>query len=502
MRVHPLGRPPPASPPTEHLRSVRLKRSRRYAALAALCALTACTVGPDFRPPVPATPAPSTFGAEPADVKSTTFAGAVDLTWWTSFKDPELTSLVGRLARQNLDLQIAAERVEQARSQRRIAQSQGLPQVDAHAQYTHTRESPAGTLALLTPAPGAPLEYNLWQDSVSASWEIDLFGRVRRSVEAARADTEAEVEARRSLALAAIADLATDYLQLRDLQTREGIARRNLQLATENLALVRNRFDNGVATTLDTAQAAGQRATIASSLPELLSEEARLINAIGLLLAEPPRGLQAELAAPKPEPGGPPRVPVGLPGDLVRRRPDVREAEARLHSATAQTGVAVADFYPDITLMGDEGLQGLRFADAFSPRDRQFDIGPSISLPIFHGGRLRARLQLRRSEQRAAAVSFQKTVLQAWRDVDDALTAYAQAQRRQAQVDEALRQDRIALAAARQRYAEGAADFLNVLSAQTALLNQQNAQAETNANISARLVDLYKALGGGWEPFT
>ncbi len=364
------------------------------ASLGALCTLAACTVGPNFKPPAPIAPTPQRFNAEPADVKSTTYAGAVDVTWWTSFKDPELTSLIGRLARQNLDLQIAAERVRQARSQRRIALAQGLPQIDARAQYTHERESPAGMVSLVTPAPGAPLEFNLWQDSLAASWEIDLFGRVRRSVEAASADTEAQVEARRSLALAAISDVATDYLQLRDVQTREGIARQDLQLASENLALVRNRFDNGVATTLDMAQASAQRATIASMLPELLSEKARLINAIGLLLAEPPRSLQAELSPPKPEPGAPPRVPVGLPGDLVRRRPDVREAEARLHEATAQTGVAVADFYPDITLMGDEGLQGLRFADAFSPRDRQFDFGPSISLPIFHGGRLRATLQL------------------------------------------------------------------------------------------------------------
>ncbi len=469
--------------------------------LGLLCSLAACTVGPDFKPPELATRTPSSFGAEPADVKSPTYAGAVDTAWWTRFNDPELTSLVDRLARQNLDLGMAAERVRQARSQRRIAAAQGLPQLDARAQYTRERESPTGLISLTEPAPGAPLEFNLWQDSLAASWEIDLFGRVRRSVEAAQANTDAEIEARRSLALAAISDLATDYLQLRDVQAREAIARTDLSLATENLALVRSRFANGVATTLDTAQASAQRATIAAMLPDLLAQEARLINALGLLLAEPPRALQAELLKPMAEPGPPPRVPVGLPGELVRRRPDVREAEARLHAATAQTGAAVADFYPDVTLMGDEGLQGLRFADAFSPRDRQFDFGPTISLPIFHGGRLRATLQLRKAEQQAAAITFRKTVLQAWRDVDDALTAYAQAQRRQARVDEALSQDQIALAAARQRYAEGAADFLNVIAAQSSLLNQQNTQAMTRGDISARLVDLYRALGGGWEPF-
>ncbi len=435
-------------------------------------------------------------------MKSATYAGAVDVSWWTSFKDPELTSLVNRLAVQNLDLQIAAERVRQARSQRRIALAQGLPQIDARAQYTHERESPAGMVSLVTPAPGAPLEFNLWQDSLAASWEIDLFGRVRRNVEAAQADTDAQVEARRSLALSAISDLATDYLQLRDVQTREGIARQDLQLATETLRPgarpLRQRRGHHAGHRPGRRPARHHRLHAARAAVGGGAPDQRHRPAAGRAAPQP----AGELSPPKAEPGAPPRVPVGLPGDLVRRRPDVREAEARLHEATAATGVAVADFYPDITLMGDEGLQGLRFADAFSPPRQAVRPRPQhqpADLPRRPAPRHAAAPQ---SEQRAAAINFQKTVLQAWRDVDDALTAYAQAQRRQAQVDEALRQNKIALAAARQRYVEGAADFLNVIAAQSNLVNQQNTQAGANADISARLVNLYKALGGGWEPFT
>jgi len=461
-----------------------------------LAGLGACTVGPTFHPPTVA--APAQFGAEP-QAPSATYAGAVDATWWDSFHDAELSSLVHRLGKQNLDLQIAAERIDQARNARKIAAAQGLPQIHTDSSYTHTRLSPTGMVALLTPAPGAPLEYNMWENSVSVSWELDLFGRVRRSVEAAQANADVEVAARYGVALTAIADLAADYMQLRDAQARIVIARQDLELTTRNLALVDDRFRNGVATNLERAQAAAQRASVAATLPDLQTVEARLINAIGLLLAEQPRALAAELSTPAAVPTPPPRVPVGLPGELVRRRPDVREAEARLHVATAQTGVAVADFYPDITLMGDEGLQGLRFGDAFSPRSREFNIGPSISLPIFQGGRLRATLRLRKSEQQQAAIAFQKTVLAAWRDADDALTAYAQAQRRRIEVLEAVRQNEIALAAARQRYAQGASDFLNVISAQSALLSQRNALAQADSQIAERLVELYRVLGGGWD---
>ena len=318
-------------------------------------------------------------------------------------------------------------------------------------------------------------------------------------MQGADAETLASIEARHAVAVAALAELAQDYLELRGAQTRIAIARANLAIATRNVGLVQDRFSNGVATTLELAQARAQQATVASSLPPLLTQEAELINAIGLLLGETPRALEGELQHPHLVPRVPRTVPVGLPGTLVRRRPDVREAEARLHAATAETGVAVADFYPSITLSGVLDTQSLRFGDLFKLESTAWDAGPSITVPIFEGGRLKGNLELRESQQRQAAVAFQKTVLQAWQQVDDALTAYAQAQRRRVEVARAVAQNEKALAAARQRYQEGVIDFLNVNTSEAQLLQSQNEFADADTQITTDLVRLYRALGGGWD---
>ena len=468
----------------------------RAALLAML--LGGCTVGPDFVRPV--VDAPSRWWGSAQDVPRTvTYGGEVDAAWWDSFHDPELSALVGRLAKQNLGLQEAAERVQQGRAQRQVAASQGLPHLDAQAQYQRERQSPTGPISLFQAVPGAPLSFDVFTDSLNASWELDLFGRVRRAVEAQDADTEAAIEARHGIALMAISDLAQDYLQLRGTQRLEAITSQYVAEAERNAALVHDRFDNGVSTTLDIANAEAQRASIAAMLPQLRATRAELINAIGFLLAEPPRALEGELAAPAPLPDVPPSVPIGLPGELARRRPDVREAEARLHAATAETGVAVTDFYPDVTLNGMAGTQSLQFARVFDLHSGMFQVGPSIDLPIFEGGRLRGTLRLRRSQQREAALQFRSTVLQAWQEVDNALTAYAEAQRRREQVAEAVRQYTAALAAARQRYQEGAIDFLNVIAAESSVLQNENVLANSDTQIATDLVALYRALGGGWE---
>lgn len=467
-------------------------------AWAAALALAGCTVGPDFRPPDPG--APAGWGPVRADVPSRTNAGEVDPQWWTRFNDPLLSSLVGRIAAQNLDLQTAAERVLQARAQRQVVASQGLPQVNGRSSYQRTRVDPYGNPgAIFTAKPGAPLDFDVFENGLDASWDLDLFGRVRREVEAAGADTQAAVEDRRGVALAALADLAQNYLQLRGVQAQRAIAERNQDLARQNTALVRNRFDNGVATTLDMARARAQESAIAATVPPLRTQEAAAINAIGLLLGEPPRALEAELKPRAAQSSVPALVPVGLPATLVRRRPDLRQAEARLHSATAQVGVATAEFYPDVTLNGSVRLQGLRFRDAFSLYARAFEAGPSISLPIFQGGRLRGTLRLRESQQREAAITFRRTLLGAWQEVDNALTAFAEAQAREREVADAVAQNEVALRAARQRYAEGVVDFLDVNTAQAQLLQSQNDLASSRTQIATGLVTLYRALGGGWE---
>src|SRR6202795_4478032 len=349
--------------------------------------LIGCAVGPDYQSPEVKEEARRS-ATDGGSVPSRTVEGAVDVVWWKSFRDFELSSLVERLAAQNLDLKTAAERVVQSVAQRQVAASQGLPHVEGQSSTTYNRQSPNGTLSLLTPAPGAPLEYGLFHDGLTSSWQLDLFGRVRRAVEAADANALAAVENRHGIALAAVAELAQSYMQLRGTQNRLGIAKRNLRLAEENVELVNTRFRNGVATTLDLAQAGAQQATIAATLPLLRIQEAELINAIGLLLGDAPRALEAEWRRPQIVPRVPRRVPVGLRGTLVRRRPDVREAEARLHEATAQTGIAVASFYPDVTLNGAANLESLHLSNLFSPTSTVFAVGPTISIPIFEGGQL------------------------------------------------------------------------------------------------------------------
>ena len=195
----------------------------------------------------------------------------------------------------------------------------------------------------------------------------------------------------------------------------------------------------------------------------------------------------------------PRKVPVGLPGTLVRRRPDVREAEAKLHETAAQTGVAVANFYPDMTLNGATSMESLHLSNLFSPTSIAFAVGPSVTIPIFEGGQLRGALTLRESQQREAAIFFQKTVLQAWKEIDDALTAYREAQRRRADIARSVTESQAALRAARQRYSEGAIDFLNVITTQAQLLQSENDLADSDTQIATDLVNLYRALGGGWE---
>src|ERR1700731_2452543 len=234
--------------------------------------VTGCVVGPDYQ--VPEIKEAPGWAAQVADgAPSRTVEGAVDIVWWKSFRDFQLSSLVERLAAQNLDLKTAAERVVQSVAQRQVAVSQGLPHIEGLSSSTYNRQSPNGTVSLFVPAPGAPLEYALFRDGLTSSWQLDLFGRVRRAVEAADADTLAAVENRHGVALAALAELAQSYMLLRGTQSRLEIARRNLRLAEENVELVNTRFGSGVATTLNLAQARAQQAIIAATLPPLRIRE-------------------------------------------------------------------------------------------------------------------------------------------------------------------------------------------------------------------------------------
>lgn len=492
-------------------------------ALLATVALAGCSKsGPDFHRPE-ATGVPAAWTAKPAAqpklLVSEPAPEPVDPQWWSLFHDPVLTGLEARVAAGNLDVQVALARLAESRAALGVARTGDAPQVNGNASYTRQQLSKKGALSLAGggSSPGAANNgagatsgaaqntgifqpFDLYQAGFDASWEPDLWGRVSRSVESAGAGVQAAGEAQRDALVTALGEVARDYVQLRGVQRNLEITRSNLETAKQSLKLTQDRAAGGLTTDLDVANAAAQVANTASQLPALQAEADRLINAIALLLGQPPQSLQGELATARAIPPVPPRVPVGIPSELLRRRPDIRRAEAQLHIATANTGVAMADFYPRITLSASGAIQATQFADLGSwAQADTWAFGPSLTIPIFEGGRLRRTLELRQAQQQEAAILYQRTVLAALHDVDNALSAYRAEQMRRVQLQESAAQNRRALKLAQDRYAQGVADFLAVLDAERSLLAAEQALTDSTAAVSADLVQIYKALGGGWE---
>ena len=480
----------------------------------------ACTVGPDWHKPIAATShgfmtPPGTAAASRA------VTSPMDPDWWDIYHDPELTALERHVASANLDLREASARLDQSRAERGIAAADRYPIVGGNVSYARERASPNGVLGLLgtgtdmspgtvangttefgpstLPGSNGSAAFDLFQGGLDSSWELDLWGRVRRAVEGADANLEQSEDMRRDILVTVLADTARDYVQLRGVQAQLIITQQNLQTARHSLALAQARFSFGATTQLDVADAAAQVAAIQARVPALEKQQAHLVNAISFLAGEAPRALQAELATALPLPPMPSALPIGLPSELAERRPDIRRAGARLHQATAAVGIAVADFYPRVTLSGSLDIQALQFTGLGTWNSRQYGIGPQISLPIFEGGRLRGELRLRKGQQQEAAIDYQRTVLKAWHEVDDALTDYNAAQNQRDRLDEAVRQNKVALAIAQMQYAQGATGFLNVLTVQNLLLRAQSDSIQASSDTDVALVGVYKALGGGWQ---
>jgi NodT family efflux transporter outer membrane factor (OMF) lipoprotein len=459
--------------------------------------LTGCAVGPDFMKPeseldaAQLTPRPE-HGSDTALLPA-----AVPSQWWQLFNDPLLTQLQSRAQARNLDLQMAADRIDQSRAQLGITASQLLPSVGANASYAREALSEHGKFAALG-APTAPS--NFWQLGFDASWEIDLWGRARRARESAAATLEATVYDREAARIALSAEVARTYLQLRGTQAQLDIAQQNRAIAERTLGLAESRERNGVATRFETASARAQLATIKALLPDLAQRRNAQMNALALLMGEPPRALDAQLRQAMPLPSLPTRVPVGIPSELAHRRPDILRAEAQLHAATAAIGVAKADFYPRLGLKGRIGVEAFDSGDLSSWDSRFFSVGPTVYLPIFQGGRLMQRLALNESLQKTAALAYRQTVLRAWHEVDDALDAWAAQQRQHDELRVSYEQNKQALHAAERGYQQGAADYLSVLTAQLNLLASQTNLNSSATNATLTVVNLYKSLGGGWDP--
>ena len=468
--------------------------SRSAVAVAVLATLAGCQVGRDFqRPassdiqwlPIQGEQAPSRINTTPINAR-----------WWEVFQDDLLSSLIDRATTANLDVRIAASRLAQSRAARDVIAGEETPSVSGNLGYQRKRNSAEG---LNDPSGNAGrAAFSQWDGGIGASWELDLWGRVGREVEAADATVQVAENDQRAALLALQADVAGDYLQLRGQQHTLAVTRQNLELARNNLKLSKVRLADGVATHLDVAEAAAEVAALESRLPVLEQRQAQLINALGLLLAQTPRTLQAELQTPVAMLAVPATVPVGLPSELAERRPDVRRAEARLHAATASIGVAEGDFYPRIMLSGNVGFQALQLSDFGSWGSRQFGIGPQLSVPIFEGGRLRGMLHLREAQEQEAALAYQQTVLRAWQEIDDSMSLYNASQLQQRKLEEAVEHNRVALEAAKRQYVEGVVDFVNVLTVQRTLLATEEQWVQSSTTQAQALVGLYRSLGGGW----
>ncbi len=482
--------------------------------MLALLPLAGCvSVGPDFAAPDPFLPSISFIGkpgplavanrAPEASAKGDTLP--VDPAWWAAFRDPILTSLAGRVAAANLDVNSATLKLAESRAQLGVVASAALPAINGDASYQRQLFSENGLVSLgrqLAPS-GMPFvvpPISIYQPGFDASWELDLWGHVRRQIEAAGALVEAAENQRRDMLVSTLAELARDYIQLRGAQAQIAISNENLKTTNDILQLTKTRAAKGLTTQLDVENAAAQVEGIRAQLPDLENQELMEINALSLLLDEPPGSLRSELARAKAVPPAPPRVPLGLASELARRRPDIRAAETQLHAATADIGVAVADFYPSVKLNGTNvGFNALDLKNLWKGSSLQYVLGPSLSIPIFDGGRLKSTLQLREIQQQEAAITYHKTVLQAWHEVVNALVAYRTEQRRRARLKDQVDHSRRALALSRTRYDTGVTDFITVLVAAQTVLQAELQHAQSTTNVSTNLVQLYKALGGGWE---
>ncbi|MCL4501937.1 MAG: efflux transporter outer membrane subunit [Deltaproteobacteria bacterium] len=472
----------------------------------AFAVIPGCMVGPDYKRPE--TKVSETWNGQEAVTKSTpskTTANPAEVVlWWNNFKDPTLSSLVEMAVRSNLDLRQAESRIRQARAALGVAGGPLYPQVDANLQYqrssrsTSQAVSPGGVGPSGLATTGAFSE--LFQVGLDASWEIDIFGGIRRNIEAAGADLKAAVEDRRDVLVTLVGDVGNNYLSLRGFQQQLAVARKNLEVQQKTASIIRRRFEAGFVPRLDVANADAQAATTAAAIPVLESQARAAIYSLGVLLGREPAVLEKDLIKEGPIPPIPPQVPVGLPSDLIRRRPDIRKTEAQLHAATARIGVATADLFPKFNLTGSLGVSSSDLTKLGNMANSKFwSFGPAVTWPVFAGGRLWWNVRLQDALAEQALLNYQKTVLTALKDVETALVAYAKEQERRQALAEAVDNNRQAVDLAMKLYIAGKADFLNVTTAQRNLFVNEDLLVQSIRTVDTNLIALYKALGGGWE---
>jgi len=473
---------------TVHLRET----ARLFVMALALLTFAGCAVGPDYAKPD--IPAPVGWSR---DLRGGLTAEQPDrerlAQWWTTLGDPDLSSLIERAIAGNLDVKQARARVREARAKRGVAEADLFPTINITGSATRSRSSEQS---------GTGETRELYKTGFDASWEIDVFGRVRRSVEAAQGDLEASEADYHDVLVSLLAEVALNYVEARTLQAQLQVAEDNLKAQMETLQLTEWRFEAGLISRLDVEQAKSNLENTRAQLPKLRSgiEEAK--NRLAVLLGVFPGALEGQLWARKPIPETPLEVAVGVPAEVLRRRPDVRRAERQLAAQTARVGVATADLYPRFSLPGSIGLEALSNNNLFSTGSRIWSIAGSFAWAIFKGGAIRQNIEVQNALQEQALEQYEATILAALEEVENALVGYAEEQERRQALSEATQAAERAAELARDQYASGLIDFQSVLDAERSLLSFQDQLAQSKGQVTSNLIGLYKALGGGWAPLT
>jgi len=444
-------------------------------------ALAGCTtVGPDYRAPeASALAVPDNYYSRPGEA-----AAPADLSrWWERFQDPLLTRLIDEASAGNLDLAQAGSRLVQARESLVQARAGLVPQVDGSAGAGRNF--------------GPGNDRNSFNVGADASWEIDLFGRIRRGIEASRADAESVYFDREALRVAIAAEVATNYIEARQAQERLDVARDTLRIADDNLQIARWRVQAGLASSLDSEQARAARAQSAAAIPNLENAFTSATFRLAVLTGRAPGTLTAELTEARPIPNGPDDVAAGIPADTLRQRPDVRSAERSLAAQTARIGVAQAQLYPALRLSGNIGTSAFSLGGLFNAITG--GIFSSLSQTLFDGGRLRSQVRSQRAATEGALAAYRQSILTALEDVENALIALRAARERQAQFAIAFEAANNSAILARIQYRSGLTDFQQLLEAERSLLSARDGMVSSRAAEALALVQLYRAMGGGWD---
>jgi len=467
------------------------KTALGIAFLAAL--LFGCAVGPNYEAPPVSTPVQWNSGMSGGETNA-----PVDLgQWWKNFNDTNLDSFIATAIQSNLTLRIAEAHVREARAQKGIVSASLWPWLGGSGSYSKNRYSAHAYPPLagfgISPA------YSLYDANLDATWELDVFGGTRRAVESASAQIGAAEYDQTNVLISVLAEVARDYISARAYQQRLIIVQENIQDQQQVVDLTSNLYESGLGNDLAVEQAQATLSSTEAEVPTLQTGFDQSVYSLSILLGQEPEALAGEMAGIKDIPLTPPVVPVGLPSDLLQRRPDVQKAERQLAAATAQIGVARADLFPKFSLTGLAGFQSTSGNNWFDYVNRYWEAGPTVQWEIFQAGSIVANIHVQNARQEEALDQYQQTVLVALEEVENALTAYAREQVRRESLKRSVAANQEAFDLARQLYKSGLADFLNVLNSETSLYQSQDDLVQSDQTVSLDLVQLYKALGGGWE---